>query len=110
MTKEELENNVLIKRIIQLKIVEADKTKSKELIEKYKNSEHTMMNTNQQRMMIGGLIDTAVNAGKKGATEEEIDNIIEHIVVVMHAIKDNLDILSSIKEHNLLEIVEKYKN
>ena len=44
----------------------------------------------------------------RGATREELDRVAEHVVVLLMALKYNLDIYQSHKDHNLLELAEKY--
>ena len=45
---------------------------------------------------------------KKGATEAELLRVAEHIVVLLHAVKRQLNIQRSYKDHDLYSLSRKY--
>lgn len=83
--------------------------KRKELIEKYSNPDGKHLeNKNVQRILIGNWLNNGSTMFLKGATEDELTRVAEHVVVLLMAIKYNLDIYQSHKDKNLLELAEKY--
>lgn len=83
--------------------------KRKELIEKYSNPDGKhLQNKNVQRILIGNWLNNGSTMFLRGATEDELTRVAEHVVVLLMAIKYNLNVYQSHKDHNLLELAEKY--
>ena len=83
--------------------------KRKELIEKYSNPDGKHLeNKNVQRILIGNWLNNGSTMFLRGATREELERVAEHVVVLLMAIKYNLNVYQSHKDKNLLELAEKY--
>lgn len=81
--------------------------KKKELLEKYK-CERDPISKNRQRLLVGNWFNNAVTMLKKGATEEELNRVVEHIIVLMMAHSYPVDFYRSYKDNDLLNLSEKY--
>lgn len=83
--------------------------KKKELIEQYKLPDQTLkLSDHTCRCLIGNWFNNAVKLVQKGASEDEINRVLEHLVVLLGTTKLNLNYTQSYKDHNLLEISRKY--
>ena len=100
--------NRTAKANIQLMLAEIPDERKNELIKKYYNPEKCLKSTNSQKILIGNWFNNATRMLQKGATEEELNRVIEHIVVLLHAVKRNLDIQRSYKDHDLFGLTKKY--
>lgn len=85
-----------------------DEERRKALVERYSNGEKHLENKNVQRILIGNWLHNGATMLLRGATEDELYRVAEHIVVLLMALKYNLDIYQSHRDNNLLELVEKY--
>lgn len=86
-----------------------DEEKRKELIKKYSNPDGKHLeNKNVQRILIGNWLHNGAIMLLRGATREELDRVAEHVVVLLMALKYNLDVYQSHRDQNLLELAEKY--
>ncbi len=95
---------------IQLMIAEimGNDEKRKVLVEQYHNPEKCLKNVNTQKILIGNWLNNAVKIMNKGATKEELNRIAEHIVVLLNAVKYELDIQQSYIDRDLLGLTRKY--
>lgn len=93
---------------VQLMIAGITEDRKKELIEQYHNPAHCLHSTNSQKMLIGNWLNNATKMLLKGATEEEMNRVVEHIVVLLHAVKCELDIQRSYKDRDLHGLSMKY--
>lgn len=83
--------------------------KKKELIEKYKRDDQTqLMTESARRVLVGNWFNNAVKLLLKGATEEELNRVLEHIEVLLGCTYYNLDVQKSHKDHDLLNLTRKY--
>ena len=83
--------------------------KKKELIEKYKlENQDQIMTESARRVLVGNWFNNAVKLLLKGATEEEINRVLEHIEVLLGCTYYNLDVQRSHKDHDLLNLTRKY--
>ena len=106
-----MDHKTIIKRgakaNVRMMIAEITDDRKKELIEKYKR-EKTTIGKNPQRILIGNWFNNAVTMMLKGATEEELNRVVEHLVVLLGAEKYHLDVKQSYKDHDLLALSRKY--
>ena len=83
--------------------------KRRELIKKYQiNDEMPEVLKNRHAIFVGTWFNWTVKCAEKGCTEEELKNLIEHLVVVTNAGKYNLDITNSATDHDMKAIIHKY--
>lgn len=93
---------------VQLMIAGITEDRKKELIEQYHDPKKCLCNTHSQKVLIGDWLNNATKMLQKGATEEEMNRVIEHIVILLHAVKCELDIQRSYKDRDLLGLTRKY--
>ena len=93
---------------VQLMIAGITEDRKKELIEQYHNPDHCLHSEHSQKMLIGNWLNNAAKMLQKGATKEEMNRVVEHIVVLLHAVKCELDIQRSYKDRDLLGLTKKY--
>ena len=93
---------------IQLKIAGITDERKNELIEQYYDPDKCLKNRNYQKILIGNWLHNATVMLLKGATEEEINRVVEHIVVLLYAVKRQLNVQKSHVDHNLLDLTRKY--
>ena len=83
--------------------------KKKELIEKYKReNQDEIMTENARKVLVGNWFNNAVKMLLKGATEDELNQVLEHVVVLLGCTYYNLDVQKSHKDHDLLNLTRKY--
>ncbi|MDT3388615.1 MAG: hypothetical protein LIR46_12770 [Bacteroidota bacterium] len=93
---------------IQLLIAEIKDDRKDELFKKYYDPDKCLKNRNSQKILIGNWLNNATIMLKKGATESEINDVVEHIVVLLHAAKKQLNVQKSYLDRNLLDLTRKY--
>ena len=93
---------------IQLKIAGITEERKTELIEQNYDPDNCLKNRNAQKTLIGNWLHNATVLLLKGATEEEINRVVEHIVVLIHALKKQLNVQKSYKDRDLLGLTRKY--
>lgn len=93
---------------IQLMIAGISDKRKRELIEKYHNPEKHLESTNAQKVLIGNWLNNAVKMLRKGATQEELTRVCEHITVLLYAVKKQLNVQQSYVDNNLLGLSRKY--
>ena len=95
---------------IQLMIADVTEERKKELIKQYHNPSTCLKNTNSQKILIGNWINNAVKMMTKGATKEDLERVVEHIVVLLGAVKYELDVKQSYLDRDLFGLTRKYFN
>ena len=93
---------------VQLMIAGITEDRKKELIEQYYDPEKCLRNAHSQKVLIGDWLNNATKMLQKGATEEEMNRVVEHIVVLLHAVKCELNVQRSFKDRDLLGLMRKY--
>lgn len=93
---------------IQLMIAGITDERKTELIEQYYDPDNCLRNLNSQKTLIGNWLHNATVMLLKGATKEEINSVVEHIVVLLHAVKRQLNVKKSYDDRNLLGLTRKY--
>lgn len=93
---------------VQLMIAGITEDRKKELIEQYHDSERCLRSTHSQKILIGNWLNNAARMLQKGATEEEMTRVVEHIVVLLHAVKCELNVQRSYKDRDLWGLSRKY--
>lgn len=111
MAKNKMEMNriILTKRDIMVRIVDLSDQKKNELIAAYKIGDDRTIDRYTIIRILDTWFNTAVKACLHGATEEELDKLVEHIYVVMAARKYDMNISKSIDDRNLQMIRAKYR-
>lgn len=81
-----------------------------ELVEKgpTDNPSACLKNVNSQKILIGNWFNNAVKMMIKGATKEELEKVVEHIVVLLGAVKYELDVKQSYLDRDLMGLTRKY--
>lgn len=105
--QERLESAKGMKGDLMLRLTEFPEDKKLELIEKYKNDDE-MKSYHSQCILVGSWFMNAVNIAKRGATEEEIDRIIEFMVLIIASGKQGIDIPKAYADRALFELMKKY--
>lgn len=100
--------NRTAKANVQLKIAEITDERKAQLIAEYYDPDNCLKSTTSQKVLIGNWLNNATRMLLKGATEEEINRVVEHIVVILHAVKRQLNVQKSYVDHNLLDLTRKY--
>lgn len=95
------------KATIQLMLADIGDEKKQELIEKYSGSDK-VISEHRQKVLIGEWLYNASRMLIRGATEDELRKVVEHIQVLIMARKYNLDIERSYKDRDLLSLHRKY--
>lgn len=93
---------------ILLRISNVGEDKKQKLYEKYKSETHVITSEDVQKVLIGNWCNNAAKMLIKGATEEELDTVVEHLIVLIGMRKYNLDFKKSFKDRNLLNLARKY--
>lgn len=94
---------------IMLMISDIGEDEKQELYEKYYIADKPLtISESAQIVLIGNWVNNATKMLLRGATEEELKNIVEHIIILIGLRKYNLDIKKSYKDHDLLNLTRKY--
>ena len=93
---------------VLIMIAEITDQRKQELIQQYHDPEHCLKSITSQRVLIGNWLNNAEKMLLKGATQKEMTKVVEHIVVLIHAVKRELNVQKSYKDRNLLELTRKY--
>lgn len=93
---------------VQLMIADVTEERKRELIKQYHNPSACLRNVNSQKILIGNWFNNAVKMMIKGATKEELEKVVEHIVVLLGAVKYELDVKQSYLDRDLMGLTRKY--
>ena len=97
------------KGIVMIKLSAIGEDKKRELIDKYMLEDQSkLMSITQQRVLLGNWFNNAVKLFIRGASEEELNQVLEHVVVLTACAKYHLDIKQSYDDHDLLALTRKY--
>ena len=109
MEENKMVQNRDAKGIVIERLMSIGDKKRRELIKQYKiDDEMPEVLKSRHAIFVGTWFNRTVKAVEKGCTEEELKNLIEHLVVVTNAGKYNLNITKSAIDHNMHEIIVKY--
>lgn len=93
---------------VQLLLAGITEERKKELIKKYQNPEKHLSSVHAQKILIGNWLNNAINMILKGATKEEMNRVMEHMVVLLGAVQYNLNVQQSYIDNDLLSLTRKY--